>query len=92
MLNKHVIRSILVNGGIDFCPTCAASLHIPLEPVQIKTGTLEEITQAAINSRVTAFGGNITKAARSLQITRRTLYRRFERNNIPLEIFKTRKK
>lgn len=58
----------------------------PQQPEPLRDGTanqsLEELERKAIQSAIERYGGNISKAARELGLTRAALYRRMEKYNI----------
>jgi two-component system response regulator HydG len=69
--------------------------HIKLESLRaffnpvISSGsfgnTLQEIEEQVITNRFRSFGGNISKAADSLKISRATLYRKLKDYNVTLD-------
>ena len=52
------------------------------EAPQVPLSSLEGIESHAVRQAIRASGGNMSKAALSLGITRQTLYRRMEKYNI----------
>lgn len=84
-LKNTVERALLVSGSGIITP---ADIAIP-EPVDIQESsatspgaTLEEMERAAILSALERYGGNLSKAALALGLTRQSLYRRIEKLDI----------
>ncbi len=85
-LKNRVERAILLSkSGIitpdDIClPSDAHLPHMPLKDPP--GGTLEEVERSLISSAIERYGGNMSKTALALGLTRQSLYRRMEKLGI----------
>ena len=85
-LKNLVERSILVNtsGIISADDIMVTEISEPPVPTSenITSGTLEEVERRAISDALKRYGGNLSKAALALGVTRQSLYRRIEKLNL----------
>ncbi len=85
-LKNLVERTMLISAStrLDDTDFKSAVSLMPGEPAHAgsRSGSLEEIERAAIESAIARCGGNLSAAASSLGITRQSLYRRMEKYGI----------
>lgn len=83
-LKNLVLRTMIVSGGdildaADF-KACAEhdATHNPTK-LHLDGATLDDIERSAISTTLEKYGGNLSKTAEALGITRQSLYRRLEK-------------
>lgn len=90
-LKNLVERTVLVSRGdkldiADFAPQAAAPKKGSISPKSASAiPTLDQMEETMIRKAMDLYKGNISKMARSLGLSRATLYRRLEKYNIPYE-------
>ena len=89
---RHLIERTVLVSGLDTLEVGAFSLPIEMESSEGRRNslpevgkmTLDEIEKAVILKSLKHYGGNITKVAESLGLSRAALYRRFEKYGIEI--------
>jgi transcriptional regulator of acetoin/glycerol metabolism len=67
----------LEDGSVSATRSCTASVSVPPRPASVGAGmSLGDLTAAAVSATLAAHGGNVSAAARSLGVSRNTLYRK----------------
>jgi transcriptional regulator of acetoin/glycerol metabolism len=82
---QHAIESsVIMSDSAALKPTdfLFPSRDIREESLSIEDYNLEEIEKIAVRKAIKKHGGNISKAAKELGLTRSSLYRRMERYGI----------
>ncbi len=82
---RNVVERVMITAqtaviGVEDIDRQCENMHD--EAPQVPLSSLEDIESHAVRQAIRASGGNMSKAALSLGITRQTLYRRMEKYNI----------
>lgn len=80
---RHTIeRAVIMSEGDRLTPddlTFSAPMEVPNDDLSANTLNLDAIEQAAVRKALSKHGGNISRAAQELGISRKALYRRIEK-------------
>jgi two-component system NtrC family response regulator len=74
--------SLLARGGVVRRPHLPAALRVNAERTPTAPGTLQEMERALIVETLATHGGNRSRAAKALGLSRRALYNKLERYGI----------
>lgn len=82
---RNVVERVMITAqtaviGVEDIDRQCENMHD--EAPQVPLSSLEDIESHAVRQAIRGSGGNMSKAALSLGITRQTLYRRMEKYNI----------